>query len=110
MITRSNGMTVTWTGGEPSGSVRIVVSSAFDNSFFAGRQAFCRAPVKAGTFTIPPYIMTALPAGNFAGIALQPAPAGVAFTGPSIPFGILRTNHDGAGYGFPFGSGSFGLK
>ncbi|MBZ5607986.1 MAG: hypothetical protein LAP38_07010 [Acidobacteriia bacterium] len=109
-VTRSNGMTVTWNGGEPNGSVRIVVSSAFDNSFTAGRQAFCKAPAKAGTFAVPPYIMTALPVGNFGGIVLQPAPAAVPFTASGVPLGLLETRHDGAGYGYGAGTGSFTLK
>jgi len=109
-VTRSNGMTVTWTGGEPNGRVQIVVSSAFDSSFTAGRQAFCQTQAKAGTFTIPGYIMTALPAGNFGGIVLQPAPASVPFTAPGIALGTIETNHDGAGYGYGAGSGGFSLK
>ena len=103
-------MTVTWTGGEPNGSVRIVVSSAFDGSFTAGRQAFCQAPAKAGTFTIPSYILTALPAGNFGGIVLQPAPASVPFTASGIALGTIETMPDGTGYGFGAGAGSFFLK
>ncbi len=109
-VTRSNGMTVTWTGGEPNGSVRIVVSSAFDGSFATGRQAFCQAPAKAGTFTIPSYILTALPAGNFGGIVLQPAAASVPFTASGIALGTIETTHDGTGYGYGAGVGSFFLK
>ncbi len=109
-VTRSNGLTVTWTGGEPNGSVRIIVSSAFDNSFTAGRQAFCQAPAKAGTFTVPPYIMTALPAGNFGGIVLQPAPSSVPFTAPGVGLGTLETRHDGTGYGYGAISGGFRLN
>jgi uncharacterized protein (TIGR03437 family) len=109
-VTRSNGMTVTWTGGEPNGRVQIVVSSAFDNSFTAGRQAFCQTQAKAGTFTIPAYIMTALPAGNFGGVVLQPAPTSVPFTAPGIALGSIETDHDGAGYGYGAGAGSFSLK
>jgi uncharacterized protein (TIGR03437 family) len=109
-VTRSNGMTVTWTGGDPNGRVQIVVSSAFDNSFTAGRQAFCQTQAKAGTFTIPAYIMTALPAGNFGGIVLQPAPTSVPFTAPGIALGTIETDHDGAGYGYGAGAGGFSLK
>lgn len=109
-VTRSNGLTVTWTGGEPNGSVRIVVSSAFDNTYTTGRQAFCKTPAKAGTFTVPPYIMNALPTGGFGGIVLQPAPAAVAFTASGITLGTLGTKHDGTGYGFGAGTGSFMLK
>jgi uncharacterized protein (TIGR03437 family) len=109
-VTRSNGMTVTWTGGEPNGSVRIVVSSAFDGSFSTGRQAFCQAPAKAGKFTIPSYILTALPASNFAGMVLQPAPASLPFTASGIALGSIETLHDGTGYGYGAGVGSFFLK
>jgi hypothetical protein len=109
-VTRSNGLTVTWTGGEPNGSVKIVVSSAFDNTFTTGRQAFCKTPAKAGTFTVPPYIMAALPAGSFGGIVLQPAAAAVAFMASGVTLGTLETKHDGTGHGYGAGTGSFILK
>jgi uncharacterized protein (TIGR03437 family) len=60
-ITRSNGVTVTWTGGSSGTFVEITgYSSAagFSSSFL------CTAPVSAGTFTVPAPVLLAMPAGS----------------------------------------------
>ncbi len=109
-VTRSDGLTVTWTGGDPAGNVQILVNSALNNSFNAGGTATCIAPAGAGTFTIPPYVLLALPAGNLAGIVLAPADTGVPFTAPGLSLGLLSTHNDGAGYGLGAGTGGFTLR
>ena len=57
-ISCSKGLTVTWSGGNPSGFVRIVATT----QNVAGLQAAvgCTAPVSAGQFTIPPSAMMVL--------------------------------------------------
>jgi hypothetical protein len=115
-VTRSNGMTVTWTGG--SGYVQMVVAGATDNTFTNGAGAYCSAPASAGSFTIPPYILLALPAGNNAGFVFGPAAPEVPFTATGLNAGILdtRINLTGFGYGDGYGpnggsvSGSFTLQ
>jgi uncharacterized protein (TIGR03437 family) len=109
-VTRSDGLTVTWTGGDPAGNVQILVNSALNNSFNAGGTATCIAPAGAGKFTIPPYVLLALPAGNLAGIVLAPADTGVPFTAPGLSLGLLSTHNDGAGYGLGAGTGGFTLR
>jgi hypothetical protein len=109
-VARSNGLTVTWSGGDPSGNVRIVVTSATDNTYTNADQAVCIAPASAGTFTIPPYVLLALPAGTFAGFVLQPADSAVVFPATGLNIGFLRTHHDGTGFGYGAGTGGFALS
>jgi uncharacterized protein (TIGR03437 family) len=61
-VNRANGQLITWTGGDPSGSVLILgFSSATSggNSVTAGFE--CIAPDNAGQFTIPAPVLLALP-------------------------------------------------
>jgi hypothetical protein len=117
-VTRSNGMTVTWTGGDPNGYVRMTVSGATDNTFGNGAAAYCTAPAGPGTFTIPAYVLDALPPGNNAGFTFAPAAPAVSFTASGLTVGILdgRINGTGFGYGADYGpnggsvSGSFTLQ
>jgi hypothetical protein len=109
-VTRSNGMTVTWTGGAPNGNVLIRVYSAINNAFNTGDKARCMAPASAGTFTIPPYVMLALPAGNFAGFTIAPAKMQVPFTAKGLDFGSIQINYDGTGFGYGAGTGGLALR
>jgi hypothetical protein len=102
-VTRSSGMTVTWTGGDPNGYVEISVASMTDNTFSAGAFANCKAPASAGTFTIPSYVMLALPAGTFTGFELGPgtnqAAATAPFTAPGLSVGMVQVYIDGTTLG-----------
>ena len=108
--TRSNGMTVSWTGGGSNANVQISIASALDNTFQTGSRAVCKAPAGPGTFTIPPYVLLALPEGNFAGFLLAPDRASAGFTAPGLTFGILQTYHSGTGFGYGAATGSFTLR
>lgn len=63
-ISRANPLTVTWTGGGPSDTVTITGTSLnYDTSSaaFSTQQAFvCSAPASAGTFTVPPSILSSM--------------------------------------------------
>jgi uncharacterized protein (TIGR03437 family) len=97
-VTRSSGMTVTWTGG--GGNVLIWVNAATDKTNTTGAAAQCTAPASAGTFTIPPYVMLALPAGNFGSFFLGSAEVDVPFTATGLSVGNLHTQSVGPGGGF----------
>ncbi len=58
-VVRSSGVTVTWSSGSPGTYVEIsgVSIGASTYGFFS-----CLAPVAAGTFTVPPYVLATLPA------------------------------------------------
>lgn len=64
-VTRSRGMTVTWNANGSAGFVEFVLQSATDAKFSDGAVVDCKVSASAGTFTIPAYVMLALPAGNF---------------------------------------------
>jgi uncharacterized protein (TIGR03437 family) len=94
-VTRSNGMTVTWSGADPNGHVEIELISALDSSFNTAATAFCKAPASAGTFTVPSYVLLALPTGNFTSLALGPGDAqGAAsalFTATGLGIGFVQS-------------------
>jgi uncharacterized protein (TIGR03437 family) len=97
-VTRSQGQTVTWTGGDPTGNVLILGFSTVTGAN-AGREFLCVAPTSAGTFTIPPPVLLALPASTSTGIPTSAAAVtgalGVGyaktntFTAPGIDFGTI---------------------
>ena len=60
-VTRSQGATVTWSGGAPGTYVTITGSATSTN--YTGSFT-CLAPVAPGTFTVPPYIVSTVPAAN----------------------------------------------
>jgi uncharacterized protein (TIGR03437 family) len=67
-IDRTQGLTVTWTGGNPGTFVFITGTSSASSTVLGGFT--CLAAVDAGQFTVPSYILSALPAGK-GGTALQ---------------------------------------
>ncbi len=60
-INRSQGATVTWSGGFPNGDVQF--EGAVGNQLGTVR-FYCHAPTSAGQITVPPSILLALPAGG----------------------------------------------
>lgn len=60
-ITRAQGLTVNWTGGDPGTYVQISGSATT-----VGATVFfiCDAPVSPATFTVPPAVLLALPAAG----------------------------------------------
>ena len=105
-VTRSSGMTVTWTGG--SGNVVIELASPTDNTGTNGAGAVCSVPASAGTFTIPPYVLLAFPASNSAAFAFSTA-AAAPFTATGLNLEIISLGRYNVA-SFGFGSGSFALK
>jgi uncharacterized protein (TIGR03437 family) len=105
--TRANGMRVTWTGG--SDNLQIQVNSCSDNTCANGASAICIVPASLGTFTIPPYILEALPAGNSAGVVLS-SYSDATFTAMGLDAGTIGTYSNTSGFGYGWGSGGFTLK
>jgi uncharacterized protein (TIGR03437 family) len=87
-VTRSNGLTVTWTGGQANGIIQLEGYNATDNTYSVGADFLCTVPAAAGTFTIPPSVLLAIPAGNFGGMELRSymAPVNLTGTGLSVAF------------------------
>ena len=72
MIDRSQGLTVTWSGGNPGTYISISGTAVTGNTGGAGPSAgfTCLAPVEDGQFTVPSYILLGLPAGP-GGVVVQ---------------------------------------
>ena len=87
-VNRSDGLTVTWQGGDPGLRVRITLFSSTDSSGALNAGAECRVSAAAGTFTIPPYVLSGLPATGFASLGFGvEIPA--AFSASGIDLGAL---------------------
>lgn len=64
-VNRAQGVTVNWTGGAAGTYVQINGSSTSTIGGSITSVSFtCNAPVSAGTFTVPPPVLLALPAGS----------------------------------------------
>jgi len=63
-IDRTKGLQVTWTGGNPGTSVVIGGTSSSMTRPPVLNGYICLVPVEAGQFTVPPYILQALPVGS----------------------------------------------
>jgi len=90
-VTRSNGMTVSWTGGGAGSIVGIDVSGVTDNTYSNGAVVYCEVPASAGTFTVPPYALLALPPGNFGGLVFRQRTPEVPLTATGLNAGQLQT-------------------
>ena len=99
-ITRSKGMTVTWNPNGSTGHVEMLIADYLDQNTAA--QAWCTAPAGAGTFTIPPYVLQALPATNSANFYFGPGDQGPAFSGSfsasGLTVGVAQSFDDSAGF------------
>jgi uncharacterized protein (TIGR03437 family) len=62
-VTRSAGMPVTWTGGG-AGTYVYIFGSSLSNDFSAIGTYTCLAPVSAGQFTVPSWVLLSLPPGT----------------------------------------------
>jgi uncharacterized protein (TIGR03437 family) len=65
-VDRSQGVTVTWSGGDPNTYVSISGSSVLGANSQGGAYFNCSAPVSAGKFTIPSAVLESLPASESA--------------------------------------------
>ena len=84
VVTRSNGLTVTWSGALANGYIELSGGSATDASFNDGVSFSCTAAGTSNTFTIPPSVLMALPATNFGFLNFHPNVRPVAFTGTNL--------------------------
>ncbi len=87
-VDRTQPVTVNWTGGIPGTYVQIGGGSTIIN---ASATFLCIAPVEAGTFTIPAYVLEASPVGN-GGINLinQSAPVTFPGSGLSVTYAVAE--------------------
>jgi len=82
-IPRSQDLTLTWSGGVAGSFVGIYGSSA-DPATSAGAQFACIAPADAGSFTVPSWVLSALPTSG-ADPATGGTPVGFLIVANTLP-------------------------
>lgn len=91
-VTRSSGLPISWSGGSLQGSVYIIGSSSRGNSN-VGASFFCIAKVSDGSFTVPSYILLALPEStgpnNVGSLGVFATTPPARFTATGLDFGTL---------------------
>ncbi len=93
-VNRSQGLTVTWTGGAPNSFVQISgMSAAVTGAITLPGVSFtCAAPVAANQFTVPSTVLLALPAfGSIPPLGTLSVSniAGQTFTAPGLDLGLV---------------------
>jgi hypothetical protein len=83
-VVRSQGVTVTWTGGSPGTYVFITGNSS---SGSVSGSFVCFAPVAAGTFTVPSYVLGTLPASASGSLEVVNETALQFFTATGLDYG-----------------------
>jgi hypothetical protein len=79
IVDRSKPLTLTWTGGDPAGTMLVIGGSSDPNSQASGGFT-CLAPISAGTFTVPVNSLADLVAVN---------PSASVSSGSSSQLGVL---------------------
>ena len=93
-VTRSSGLTVSWSGGSPNAYIELDGFSNTDNTSTVGAAFQCLTTAGAGTFTVPPSVLLALPAGNFGGLDFYPTVLPVNLTGSVLTVSGLTFRYD----------------
>jgi hypothetical protein len=83
-INRSQGVKITWTGGDPNGYIQIQGGGGGNgiNANFV-----CNASTGDGSFTIPPSLLLAMPANSAGGFNVIAKSAATIFTATGLDFG-----------------------
>jgi uncharacterized protein (TIGR03437 family) len=105
-VTRSNGMTVNWTGGTAGSNVNITgfslaAVSGSTTDYLVGFFS-CQAPASAGTYTVPPAVLLSLPVSSTLSesgvdislgfLLLSNSTAPVSFTATGLDLGLAEAN------------------
>jgi hypothetical protein len=93
-VTRSSGLKVNWTGGDPSANLQITISSQGNDA-----SAQCIVPPGPGSFTIPPYVMLSLPTGGGYTLGFASAFEYVPVIATGLSIGIFQYANDGVSFG-----------
>ena len=105
-VTRSQGLTINWTGGV-AGSFVQIYGFAFSgqSSASVGGYFYCTAPVSAGTFKVPASVLLSLPpTGSVSGVVI---PGSLSVTNYSAPKAFSASGLD---YGYALFFSGFSLN
>src|SRR5207237_8825469 len=94
VVTRANGLTVTWSGGSANTFIELDGFSATDNTYNNGVSFQCSVPAASGTFTVPPSVLLALPGNNFGGLDFRPGVTPVTITGTGLTVTQVTFQYD----------------
>lgn len=99
-VVRGAGLTVTWNSNGSTGIVEMILEGFIDQNLSVN--VSCTAAASAGTFTIPGYVLSAIPTGTgvfrFGPGDLQPA-SSTLFSAPGIAVGFADTFISGTFFG-----------
>jgi uncharacterized protein (TIGR03437 family) len=93
LVTRADGLTVSWSGGSPEGRIVIHGSSATDNTSSNGASFQCLVPAGSGTFTIPPSVLMAMPPTNFGTLWFEPLVTSTNWTGSGLDIATISAQY-----------------
>ncbi len=103
-VTRSQGVTVSWTGADPTSGVVITGFSmgGSDVSNLVGGLFYCRASGANGSFAVPPVVLLALPPSfTISGFPVATGSLGVSsgspsqtFSAPGLDLGFISSSVD----------------
>jgi uncharacterized protein (TIGR03437 family) len=96
--TRQNGATLTWSAtAAPADSgiayIEIDGASYTDGNIQNAALFSCLAPATAGTFTVPPAVLAALPPGPYFELEFKPVLTPVTFTASGLGLGSVSVNY-----------------
>jgi hypothetical protein len=91
-VTLANGLTINWGGVLGNNAILIEGVSATDKTLTNGAAFSCAAPASAGTFTVPPAVLLALPAGSYGTLYFKPAITPLGFTASGLSLGYVTSN------------------
>jgi hypothetical protein len=86
-------MPITWSGGASSAYIQIEVQSPTDSTYTNGATAVCNVAASAGSFTIPPYALLALPAGNLAYFQFEQQTESSFTAAKGLPYGAITASN-----------------
>ena len=92
-LSRSSGLTLTWSGGGSNSYIEIDGESATDNTNSNGASFSCFVLANAGTFTIPPSVLLALPPGP-GGLDFKPSIFPAAFPATGLSIASVSSSYD----------------
>ena len=89
-IVRANGTTVTWSGGAPGTYVAIggqsEVAASPQSTTIVSASFICYAPVAAGQFTVPSWVLLALPPSIQGSLYVENQTTPQTFTAPNLDY------------------------
>jgi uncharacterized protein (TIGR03437 family) len=88
-VNRAQGQQITWSGGAPGTYVQIGGQSAV--AVGVGATFVCLAPVDDGQFTIPSWILLALPTNNTGALNIANVVYGPTFSAPNLDYAYTFT-------------------